>query len=230
MKVLSKLKTYLRRKRLSRKQPAEIFSDYARRNKWRDKDSLSGKGSNLASTAELRINLPPLLESIGAKKLLDLPCGDFFWMQKVVLPNVEYFGGDIVESIIETNRNKYAAKNRRFEVIDLIVGPIPEADVVLVRDCLVHLSTQHILQALANIKKSGSTWLLTTTYPETGTNAEIPTGDWRAIDLTKHPFNLPGPDRLLFEGQGHLKGQRPDKALGLWRVDSIPNIVLENGK
>jgi len=227
MKLLSRLKVYLRRKRLSRMDPADIFSEYARRNKWRDKDSLSGKGSNLESTAELRETLPKLLRELDTKVLLDLPCGDFFWMQRVDLSGISYVGGDIVPDLIEKNRRLHGSPSREFMSLDLIKDAIPKADVILVRDCLVHLSTAHIQSAISNICKSGSTWLLTTTYPETGTNAEIVTGDWRPIDLTAPPFNFPQPDQMLLEGQGHVKGQRPDKALGLWRLDRIQASITE---
>jgi len=158
---------------------------------------------------------------LGATSLLDVPCGDFHWMQHVNLTGVHYLGGDIVPELIEVNRVRHASDNVKFQVIDLIEGPVMKADVVLVRDCLVHLSNAHIAAALKNIRASGSTWLLTTTFPETGNNEDIATGQWRAVNLTKPPFALPAPDRLIAEGQAHLKGQAPDKMLGLWRIDQL---------
>lgn len=230
MGFFSELKNRLRKRRLSRKTPAEIFSSYARSNKWGDKASVSGKGSNLESTAQLRELLPPLLRELGAHSIVDVPCGDFFWMAHVDLSGITYLGGDIVPGLIEKNRAKHQRDGVTFEVIDLIKGPVPRADVVFVRDCLVHLSTDHVKAALNNICASGSTYLLTTTFPETGTNAEIATGQWRAVDLTKPPFNLPEPLKLIAEGQDNLKGQAPDKMLGLWRISELPNFGEAGGK
>lgn len=224
MGLLSELKTKMRQRRLSRRTPAEVFSHYARSNKWGDASSLSGKGSNLEATAQLRALLPSLLRELGAKTMLDVPCGDFFWIAHVDLSGIRYLGGDIVPELIKKNRVENERDGVAFEVIDLITGPVPKADVVFVRDCLVHLSTTHVKAALRNIRASGSTYLLTTTFPETGTNAEIATGQWRAVDLTKAPFNLPEPLQMLAEGQEKSKGQAPDKMLGLWR---IPDIVDE---
>lgn len=93
---------------------------------------------------------------------------------------------------------------------------------VFVRDALVHLSTDHIRAALANIRASGSDWLLTSCFLDTATNAEIATGQWRPIDLTRLPFDLPQPDRWVSEGGLSVKGQWPDKVLGLWRVSELP--------
>lgn len=224
MKILSDLKRALRRKRLAGRDPAEIFSRYARSNKWGDKDSLSGKGSNLEATAEVRKLLPPLLRELGATSMLDVPCGDFFWMAHVDLTGIDYLGGDIVPDLIEANRRAHARPGVAFQVVDLIRGPVPKADVIFVRDCLVHLSHDHVRAALANIARSGGTWLLTTTFPETPANEDIATGEWRAIDLTKPPFSLPTPERLLPEGQAHLKGQRADKMLGLWRIADLHGV------
>ncbi len=222
MKLLSNLKRAFRRKRLAGREPAEIFTDYARANKWGDKDSKSGKGSNLEATAEVRKLLPVLLRDLGARSLLDVPCGDFFWMAHVDLTGIDYLGGDIVPDLIEANRVAHARPGVAFQVVDLIRGPVPRADVIFVRDCLVHLSHDHVHAALANIARSGGTWLLTTTFPDTPANEDIATGEWRAIDLTKPPFNLPRPERQLPEGQAHLKGQRADKMLGLWRIADLP--------
>lgn len=151
MKFLSDLKHRLRRKRLAARDPAEIFSDYARSNKWGDKDSKSGKGSNLEATAEVRRVLPDLLRELGARSMLDVPCGDFFWMAHVDLAGIDYLGGDIVPELIAANRAAHARPGVDFQVVDLIRGPVPQADVIFVRDCLVHLSHDHVRAALANI-------------------------------------------------------------------------------
>lgn len=154
MKFLSDLKRALRRKRLTGRDPAEIFTDYARANKWGDKDSRSGKGSNLEATVEVRRLLPALLRELGARSMLDVPCGDFFWMAHVDLAGIDYLGGDIVPDLIDANRRTHARPGVDFQVVDLIRGSVPKADVIFVRDCLVHLSHEHVRAALGNIARS----------------------------------------------------------------------------
>lgn len=63
---------------------------------------------------------------------------------------------------------------------------------------------------------------MSTTFPDTPANEDIATGEWRALDLTKPPYSLPAPARLIPEGQAHLKGQQADKMLGLWRIANLP--------
>jgi hypothetical protein len=142
-------------------------------------------------------------------------------MQHVDLAGIEYLGGDIVPDLIEANRRAHARPGVAFQIIDLISGPVPKADLVFMRDCLVHLSNDHVRAALSNIAKSGSTWILTTTFPDGVANEDILTGEWRALDLTKPPFELPQPECLFAEGQAHLKGQKGKKMMGLWRIANL---------
>ena len=89
------------------------------------------------------------------------------------------------------------------------------------RDCLVHLSFDHIRQAFDNLRRSGSTWLLTTTFLDHHENVDIESGDWRILNLTRAPFNLPAPEGVLVEGCLEGDGAYADKALGLWRIADL---------
>jgi len=222
MGIMGAIREHFRSRKLAPMSPEAVFTDYFRRNKWRDPDSRSGKGSNLKATEDLRRLLPPLLRDLGVTSFLDLPCGDFFWMQHVDLAGIAYTGGDIVPELIAQNSARHCGPGRQFQVIDLIKGPVPKAELIFVRDCMVHLSHAHVKAALDNIRASGATWLLTTVYPATSVNEEILTGQWRALDLTKAPFHLPRPERLIAEGATAEPGQGPDKHLGLWRVANLP--------
>jgi hypothetical protein len=220
---LSDIRATLRRKTLARKSPAEVFRCYYKSNKWGSLESRSGKGSSLAATETLRALLPQVIAELGATTIVDVPCGDFNWMQHVDLCGVTYIGGDIVPDMIAQNGKRFAKPGVRFEVIDLITGPVPKADLLFVRDCLVHLSNKHLRRALQSIRLSGSEWLLTTTFPGITSIDDISTGQWRKIDLTLAPFHLPPPYKLMFEGSETVRGQKPDKMLGLWRITDIPD-------
>ena len=221
MSSLKRLKLKIRAWKLSRRTPENIFSLYFRRNKWGDPESRSGKGSNLHSTSELRPQLEALIRELDVKTFLDVPCGDYFWMQHVKMDDVDYTGGDIVPEMIALNQSRYGNENAQFKVINLIEGPIPAADLIFVRDCLVHLSNDHVAAALENIRASGGKYLLTTVFVDVAENEDISTGQWRALDIRKPPFNLPKPDRFIDEGAADAKGQQSGKMLGLWKLSDI---------
>jgi hypothetical protein len=197
--------------------PADIFSRIHRENFWGEAESVSGRGSTMARTAVVRRELPALLASVGAKSMLDAPCGDFNWMREVDLGEVEYTGADVVAELVERNRELYGREGRRFVVADLTRDELPRADVILCRDCLVHLSFRHVRAALRNFKRSGATYLLATTHTGVTENEEIATGDWRKLNLELRPLGLPPPLRLVVEDE------ELGKCLGLWRLAEMPD-------
>ena len=94
---------YFRLRRISAK---DVFSHIYRSKAWGDGDSVSGGGSNLEETKTIREKLPVLLRNYSVSSILDIACGDFYWMDKVKLEKIEYIGADIVPELVENN-NKY---------------------------------------------------------------------------------------------------------------------------
>ena len=72
---------------------------------WGAATSVSGLGSEDAATAAIKEALPGLLGRIGARSLLDAPCGDASWIRTCSL-SVNYTGIDIVPSLIADNINQ----------------------------------------------------------------------------------------------------------------------------
>jgi hypothetical protein len=171
-------------------------------------------------TAIIVEEIPRLLRELGVESMLDVPCGDFFWMNRMDLAGTTYVGGDIVQEIVDRNIREYQRQGLAFMRLDLISDDLPRADLVFVRDCLVHLSYDDISLALRNICDSGADYLLTTTFPGRS-NHDIPTGRWRPIDLQADPFHLPPPLKVINEGCTEGNGQFHDKSLALWRVRDV---------
>ncbi|HMG93393.1 MAG TPA: class I SAM-dependent methyltransferase [Chryseolinea sp.] len=151
------------------------------------------------------------------KTFLDIPCGDFNWMRQVHFENVKYIGMDIVKEIVQKNTEKYSDTDRSFDFGDITASEIPQSDLIFCRDCLVHLCYNDIHKAIANMKRSGSRYILTTTFSRK-TNYDIVTGDWRPINLCAAPFNWPEPMEIVSENE---KGDNQDKAMGLWRLSDL---------
>jgi hypothetical protein len=192
-----------------------IFTEIYHQNEWRDPESVSGRGSTLARTAVIMAQLPPLLKELRAATLLDAPCGDFNWMRYTELGAIRYIGADIVPELIARNRRLYGREGRSFTVLDVTKDKLPRADVVLCRDCLIHLSYARIRAAVANFKKSGATYLLCTTHTTVAENVDCPDGMWRSVNLELPPFNFPPPLKLIVEDA------ELGKCLGVWRLDEL---------
>jgi hypothetical protein len=239
LKVVRKVKRWLNHRIYGSKKPwldrlstagkpsaEQVFTHIYANNVWGDTESASGVGSNLLQTKTLRERLPSLLRELGVQRMLDIPCGDFHWLSRVDLGVGSYLGTDIVAPLVATNQQRYGrdepGRSITFTAMDLLTGPLPCVDLILCRDCLVHLSNEDALQALRQIKRSGSTYLLTTTYPTRSNDKDIRTGEWRPLNLQAAPFGLPAPDVAILEGCTERGGRFPDKTLALWKIADLP--------
>ena len=198
-----------------------MFTRIKKNNYWGSDESVSGGGSTLVQTQKLIVELSKLLQNKEIKSMIDIPCGDFNWMQKVNLDNIRYTGADIVDELICENIQKYEANNIKFQVLDIIRDPIPANDLIFIRDCFVHLSYNDIFKAIANIKKSGCKYLLTTTFTDRHSNYDIITGEWRPLNFQNKPFLFPTPEHILIEDCTEGDGEFIDKSMGLWRIERI---------
>jgi len=191
-------------------------------NLWGAADSVSGLGSEADATAVLRNELPLLLRELGVTSLLDAPCGDAGWINKTDL-GAAFIGIDIVPDLIAALRER-AGRGEiggDYRLADITRDPLPRADAILCRDCLVHLSFANIARAIANFRRSGATWLITTTFPDWHDNLDCEDGDWRALNFERAPFSWGSPVTLLNENCMEAGGGWRDKSLGVWRLSDI---------
>ncbi len=193
-------------------QLATRFVQAFDQNVWRDGESVSGPGSTLGYTSELRATLPAMIRALGCRSMLDAPCGDFNWMQAVDLTDIAYTGADIVPSMIEGLRRGHP--QHRFACLDITRDPLPTADFVLIRDVLFHLSNVDVVRVLENFVQSGSGWLATShsfNVVEMVDAVSEPT-TFRPVNLTAPPFHFGQPDHVL---KDYAPGFLP-RWLGIW--------------
>jgi 2-polyprenyl-3-methyl-5-hydroxy-6-metoxy-1,4-benzoquinol methylase len=190
------------------------FTAIYRNNLWNNEESYSGGGSTLRRTTQLRSQLPSLLKERNIKSICDVGCGDFNWMKHLDIGDVTYIGVDIVTDIIDINRTLYGTSRRVFFELNVVQQVVPEVDLILCRECLIHLSLADIHATISNFKASRSTYLLATHSPNIERNVDVVTGECRALNLTLRPFHFPEPIAILSEDQSH-------HCLALWRLADI---------
>ena len=170
------------------------FTSIWKTNYWNDAESLSGPGSNMDYTKNIRKELPLLFTEFNIKSVFDAPCGDFFWM-KEVLKNLEinYIGGDIVNDLVDLNNLKYKKQNIKFINFDITIDKFPNCDLWICRDVLFHLSNKDIFLALHKFVESECKYILTTTHlpDKKWVNSDISSGSFRLIDLFQSPYSFP---------------------------------------
>jgi hypothetical protein len=182
-------------------------------------ESISGSGSSIEQTQKLIRRLEAVILLMNIRSMLDIPCGDFNWMRGVNLSTLDYIGADIIPDLIEKNRARYPWA--RFEVMDITRDDLSQVDLVFVRDCWVHFSDRDIWRSVENIRRSGSEYLLATTFTDHHP-AGIVTGQWHPLNLQDPPFNFPEPLLWIDEGCTEEDNAYTDKSMGLWEINMIP--------
>lgn len=188
-----------------------VFDVIYRGNLWNGIESRSGPGSGPAATVRLAGDLRALVAELGITSVLDVGCGDGYWMPE--LPG--YVGFDASTEAIKHAR---ALHPDRVYTADYPTGRF---DLVILRDVIQHLSFTDGEAILSRaVSSSYGRYLLASTYIGTP-NVDIVSGDCYSPDLTAPPFNMPQPLRLIFDGYTYHDADAirdPSKHLGLWRA------------
>jgi hypothetical protein len=143
-----------------------------------------------------------------------------------------YIGADIVPDLIKENNLNFSNKNIQFLALDLIDDAVPTVDLILTRDCFLHLSYKNIYKILANYKTSNSRYLLCSTYNydfRKNTNVKDFYIYGRALNMEKFPFYFTKPLVLINEDCTEGDGAYNDKSLGLWEMKDISLFKISVG-
>ena len=230
--MLQTLRRFLKRRKLDGKleqlSMEERFTDHFKSGWWFENgESVSGSGSTMEATKEIREALPAFLAKYDVKTFLDAPCGDWNWMRTVELPEgVHYIGADIVPDLVAQNGEKYAGERVEFRHIDITSDPLPAATMMMCRDALFHLANADIWRFFQNFAASDIDYLLTTHMPQIGSNSDIVTGKYRPLNLEIAPFNMPAPrDRFADYHEPYR-----EKYMALWTREDVAAMLKAAGR
>ncbi len=216
---LIKLWNFFEKHRVARiGPPKDIFRHYYEINEWGNDESVSGAGSTIQYTENIRKMIPQLVNDLGVLVILDAPCGDYNWFRMIKrVPEMTYIGGDIVEPLVKRNQSLYGDNHTKFIRLNIVHDILPKADLWLCRDCLFHLSNHDIFLAMNNFLKSNIPYILTSTYPNCKKNDDIPTGLFRLLNLQLPPFSLGKPIQVIDDW---IEGY-PVRHLALWERKTL---------
>ena len=213
---LWRLRDAMRDRCLGKAHRQTVFQRIHDQNLWGDAESVSGSGSGSAATCVVRLELPNLFQRYGIRSVLDAPCGDFHWMKDVAKSLDSYVGVDIVPQLIERLASTYQTDTVSFICADIVTEPLPSADLVLCRDCFIHLPTRLIRASIRNFRATGARYIFLTSDRDAEPYHDIPLGSFRRINFTRPPFSFPNPICSLTEEE------TGGRQLCLWDLQSLP--------
>lgn len=182
---------------------------------------ICGPGSTIEYTENLRKNLNEFLLKYKITSFLDIPCGDYSWMNLITLsPSIRYIGADVVDSLIDQNQKNYPSID--FRVLDITKDKLPAVDLLFCRDCFLHLSFTDLHLALTNISNSEIKYVLMSNWNNNKRNYDdIETGGSRIINFLEPPFEFTNPiDSIIDFIPGY-----PKRSLMLWPKSTIDNYL-----
>lgn len=183
----------------------EVFTDKYQSKKWlvnKQLEGSSGEGSLLVTTKEYCAFLQDFINTKDVRSIVDIGCGDWEFSCTLDLDKVKYVGYDTVKSVIQKNQDCYGSDHISFLHSDVLTTDLPQADLLICKDVLQHLTNQDIQTLIGQFKKF-KYCLVTNDLNVLGPcdiliNQDIERGKWHPIDLTLAPFNLSGSKVLTY--------------------------------
>jgi hypothetical protein len=173
-----------REQRLGQLPVQQAFDEVYRKKIWQRGAAASGPGSE----GYLADRYVELIREYAARHNLrtavDGGCGDFEVGSRIAPIFESYVALDVSPRIIGINRRRYdvlAKRNVTFAVADMMSGPLPPADLILIRQVLQHLSNAQIVKILANVESSNWRRVLVTEEVPHQKDASVPN-----LDLSSH--------------------------------------------
>ncbi|MDO1502482.1 class I SAM-dependent methyltransferase [Winogradskyella maritima] len=129
--------------------------------------------------------------------ICDLGCGDFNVGQHLVVYSKTYTAIDIVDDLIERNKQQFQDPKLEFQCLNIVEDDLPKSDIVILRQVLQHLSNAEIMKIVE--KLSQYRFIILTEHIPVGdfiSNKDIITGQGirlkqnSGVDVLAEPFGL----------------------------------------
>lgn len=131
---------------------------------------------------------------------VDIGCGDFVIGSRVRPFCANYIACDVVSGLIEHNKGRFADLDVDFRVLDAVNAPLPDGDIVFIREVLQHLSNSDISSIISKVSQTYKYAIITECLPSLGgftpnldkvTSEKIRNNvNGSGVILTEPPFNL----------------------------------------
>lgn len=155
-----------------------------------------GPGAEEAHTVNFRKRYPEIIEKYGIKSVNDAGCG-LGWVKDAA--DIDYKGFDIL-------------KRENATILDFTDEIMPEADLIVCRDVLLHLPSPLVLKAIENFRKSSKYLLASSHYDADNEKLPEEMGGYNSlISLVDAPFNLGEPLEKIEEPMDN-------RFMGLWKL------------
>ncbi len=154
-------------------------------------EGYSGPGSLVSEATPFLQYLQNFLDTHNIQSVVDIGCGDWVLAREINWGDREYLGIDVVGSVLRKNKAKYGSEKIKFIKLDAGSESLPQADLLICKDVLIHLPNSNIFHILAESKKfKYCIFVDDINTSENTANVNIPTYGFHQVNLMLSPFNV----------------------------------------
>lgn len=178
-------------------QNKDIFNKIYKKNLW-----LLGSGPG-STPWNVRPYIRFLQQFLDAHRdihsILDVGCGDWQIGSQIRWGDREYTGIDVSDHILEITKRRYGSNQFHFQALDATEQPLPPADLIIIKDVLIHLSTEEVKTILEKCRSYPYVIIVNDVGLFYTANRNIQSG-WipRKLDVSLPPFSFPGEKMATF--------------------------------
>lgn len=213
-RILSK-RLQAQRQSNSVRSAQDVFAEIYATGQWGFEGSFDSGSGSQGAARELYVRfVRDLIEESGARRAVDIGCGDFRVASGFVDLLDSYVGVDVVPELIDRNTAEFGRHGLSFVALDAAIAEIPDGDICFVRQVLQHLSNTEIASILQRCSKFPIV-VVTEHWPAAksrtqsnrdkshGADTRLDCGSW--VDIGEEPFSCrPTRERLVVQVEGHL--------------------------
>lgn len=208
----------------------DVFTKVYTHNEWGGTPGsfYSGDGTHHPDTQRYIDKVRAFIIDQKITTIVEIGCGDFHVAGQILKGlDVNYLGGDVVESLIHHHQETFETDKIHFKTINAIDDVLPAADLIIIRQVLQHLSNEHIQKILKKLP-SFKYALITEHLPASAhpdVNLDKITGPHirmkfnSGVFITEPPFNVAHSTPFLeYPHDDFIKGMRVPATLRTYLV------------
>ncbi len=120
--------------------------------------------------------------------VLDVGCGDWQIGREIDWANRRYIGIDVSDHALTETKRKFESARTNFHIMDAANDELPDADLIIIKDVLEHLSFAAIQRILDKTHQYEYILIQNDIGILETINFDIESGGYRKLDVTKSPF------------------------------------------
>ena len=152
--------------------------------------------------------LETFIKENNVRSVVEVGSGDWRISRYVPWNDIRYHGFDFVKQAVEENKKKFGRSNIQFTHADALEIDLPQADLLLCKDFLQHLSNEEIIHFLTQTNRFKHCLItndISSADKKVKPNQAIKIGGYRPIDLSCKPFKARGYPLLRYASGGTIK-------------------------